>query len=233
VSSNSYNPTSWSIGFNQIVSSAVVAQVAEDFLRGDRLCGSRGSDTIPCRSASITSCLASDRCGSHLTRQRRAGVRRDLQELAPLSVGEFKNLVKKTEPTLPNVLAVRPRTILFDSAHPNPALDSPVAGLEHDHLRHGARGDRGHLPSWRTLREIPACTANAGFPGTRLVTRSPRDTRLVGKIHIWVKPVNTNSKSGAFRLLATTKAHRRGQAQITPCLFTLPVRRAMPAAPLG
>jgi hypothetical protein len=72
--------------------------------------------------------------------------------------------------------------------------------------------------------KIPACTTNAWLSnGTRLVTTfTLADSRLVGKIHIWVSQFNTNSASNAFATLATTKsATGAGQADYSLSNFSV------------
>ncbi len=211
VSSNSYNPRSWSIGFNQIVSSAVVAQVAEDFTFAATDCaGAAGPTTIPlqeCIDYQLPRLVTDANPISPDSGAPVYGV--TFKELAPLSVGEFKNLVEEDGTTLPNVLAVAAANYLFDPPSPNPALDSPVAWGPNTTIcdtAHEGTGDTSVMAD--APPGIPACTANAWVSqGTRLVTTfTLADARLVGKIHIWVSQFNTNSKSGAFAILATTNS---------------------------
>jgi len=147
------------------------------------------------------------------------------KELAPLSVGEFKNIVEEDGTTIPNVLAVAAANYLFNPPSPNPALDTPVAWGPNTTIcdtAHDGIGDdsvMGDLPP-----KIPACTTNAWLSnGTRLVTTfTLADSRLVGKIHIWVSQFNTNSASNAFATLATTKsATGAGQADYSLSNFSV------------
>jgi len=130
-------------------------------------------------------------------------------ELAPLSVGEFKNIVEEDGTTLPNILTGVAANYLFNPPSPNPSADTPVVWGPTTTIcdtAHNGVGDEAVIPD--NPPTIPACTTNAWISnGTRLVTTfSLADPRLVGKIHVWVSRYQTNSKSGAIAQLATIES---------------------------
>ena len=207
-SANSYNPTSWSISFNQIVSSAIVGQIAEDFTFAVTDCaGGTGPRTIPLQECIDYQLPRRQPHVGPLSPDSGAPVYGvTFKELAPLSVGEFKNLVEEDGTSLPNTLAKAAANYLFNPPSPNIANDTPVAWGPNTTICDTAHGGVGITSVMRDLPPtIPACTTNAWVSqGTRLVTTfTLADPRLVGKIHIWVSQFDTNSASHAFATLAT------------------------------
>jgi len=202
-SANSYNPSSWSISFNQIVSSAIVGQIAEDFTFAVTDCkGAAGPGTIPLQQCINYGLNSPDIIGN--TAAPFYGV--TFTELAPLSVGEFKNIVEEDGTTLPNSLTGVAANYLFNPPSPIVSADTPVAWGPTTTIcdtAHNGVGDEAVIGD--NPPQIPACTTNAWISnGTRLVTTfTLADPRLVGKIHIWVSYAQTNSKSGAAAQLAT------------------------------
>jgi len=222
-SANSYNPTSWSIGFGELVSSAIVGQVAEDFTFAVTDCkGAAGPTNIPLQQCINYGLNSPDIVGN--TAAPVFGV--TFTELAPLSVGEFKNIVEEDGTTLPNVLAVAAAAYLFNPPSPLPANDPPVAWGPLTTIcdtAHNGVGDKAVIPDNPPV--IPACTPAAWVSnGTRLVTTfTLADTRLVGKVHIWVSLYQTNSKSGAVAKLATiTSLTGAGNDAVTGSPFRIP-----------
>ena len=230
-SANSYNPTSWSIGFNQLVSAAIVGEVAEDFTFAVTDCkGAAGPANIPLQQCINYGLNSPDIIGN--TAAPVFGV--TFTELAPLSVGEFKNITEEDGTTIPNVglagglnAAPAAPNYLFNPPSPNPALD-PVTtwtpGSSATICDTGHRGVGDVAPVLETNPPIPNCTTNAWVSnGTRLVTTFKlADSRLVGKVHIWVSQYQTNSKSGAVAELATIhSATGGGKVDYTPTAFRI------------
>ena len=221
-SANSYNPSSWSISFNEIVSSAIVGQIAEDFTFAVTDCkGAAGPATIPLQQC-INYGLNSPNFPGN-TASPFFGV--TFTELAPLSVGEFKNIVEEDGTTLPNVLTGVASNYLFNPPSPIVSADPPVAWGPTTTIcdtAHDGVGDEAVIAD--PFPPIPACTTNAWVSnGTRLVTTfTLGDPRLVGKVHIWVSYAQTNSKSGAAARLATiTSPTGAGNDDVSNSGFTV------------
>ncbi len=222
-SANSYNPTSWSVVFNEQVSSAIVGQVAEDFTFAVTDCkGAAGPSTIP-----LQQCIDYTLSSPDLPDTNAPVFGVTFTELAPLSVGEFKNIVEEDGTTIPNIYAQAvPATYLFNPPSPILANDTPVAWGPNTTIcdtAHNKTGDMAVIAEPNP--PIPACTDNAWISnGTRLVTTfTLADTRLVGKIHIWVSYAQTNSKSGAKAVLATiTSLTGAGNDDVSASRFRVP-----------
>ena len=182
MSANSYNPVSWSIGFNQVVSSAIVGQVAEDFTFAVTDCkNTKGSapSNIP-----LQQCIDYTLNSPDLPDTNAPVYGVTFTELAPLSVGEFKNIVEEDGTTIPNSVAVAAPNYLFNPPSPDPAQDSPVVwGINTTicDTAHNGVGDMAVIPD--NPPHIPACTPNAWISnGTRLVTTfNLADSRLVAR----------------------------------------------------
>ena len=231
-SANSYNPVSWSIGFGELVSSAIVGQVAEDFTFAVTDCkGAAGPTSIPLQQCINYGLNSPDIFGN--TAAPVYGV--TFTELAPLSVGEFKNIVEEDGTTVPNIFAVAAANYLFNPQSPIPASDPPSVWGPLTTIcdtAHNGIGDEAVIPD--SPPTIPACTPNAWVSnGTRLVTTfTLADTRLVGKVHIWVSLYQTNSKSGAIARLATiTSPTGAGNDSVVGSPFGVPCAGSTGGAP--
>jgi hypothetical protein len=207
VAANSFNPSSWSISYIQNVSSATVGQVVETF----------NFAVTDCNGSTATQAITFQQCASYfLDSGDHAGIGTapvngvTFTENGTLSSAEFKNIVEEDQATLPDV--AQPAAIGYIFNNPSPTTVTTTTWTNLTTIcdtAHNATGDVAVIADPNP--PIPACTPNAWVSnGTRLLVQFGLDSRLVGKVHIWVTQHQTHSLSGAAAVLASTAADGSG-----------------------